>query len=262
MPNRKRKSSRSKRDTWIVLAFAVAVLLIIAALIVYFVATKNAADEGQTASEETVQETAVAEMPFDVPGFTMLENAPCGKLNDKFSVLCVGKYTGAYVEDGTDEPVTDVLAIVVKNISDGLVEYGEITLDCSGTTATFDLTGLPASSCVLVMAKDRAAYQEGMELADLSCAQYAEPSSIVMDFGNDFTVYPSDGVINVENISDKDFQTDVSLFYKNFEYGLFIGGITYRVRFSDGFKAGDVLQSMQKHYSTETSAIMYMSYEQ
>lgn len=247
---KKNRSEKAKRDTWIVLGFML--LVVIAVLVLLFTASKDELPE---------VEKAGAEMPFDVPGFTVLKEAPFGDLNEKFSVACMGTYSGTYVEDGSNEQVTDVLTIVVKNISSDLVEYGLITVDCGGETATFELSALPAGSYALVMEKNRLTYDNTMVLSKPICEQYAEPNNLIMDFGNDFNVYPSDGVINIENISGRDIESDVSLFYKNYEYGLFIGGITYRARFSGGIKAGEIAQCMQQHYSLEKSAIMYMSYE-
>ncbi len=250
---KKNRSGKTKRDTWIVLGFMLLVLIVIAVLILFFTASKNELPEVETAGNE---------ISFDVPGFTILQEAPTGDLNEKFSLACVGTYSGTFVEDGLDEQVTDVLTIVVQNISSDLIEYGLITLDCGGETASFELSALPAGSYVLVMEKNRLTYNDTMELSKPTCEQYAEPNNLVMDFGNDFKVYPSDGVINIENISGRDIESDVSLFYKNYEYGLFFGGITYRARFSGGVKAGQIAQCMQQHYSLEKSAIMYMSYEQ
>ena len=247
---KKKQSEKMKRDTWIVLGFVL--LVVIALLVLFFVASKE---------ELTEVKKAGAEMPFDVPGFTILEEAPYGDLNEKFSVACMGTYSGIYVEDGSNEQVTDVLTIVVKNISSDLVEYGLITVDCGGETAAFELSALPAGSCALVMERNRLAYDDAMVFSKLTCEQYAEPANLVMDFGNDFQVYPSDGIINIENVSGRDIESDISLFYKNYEYGLFIGGITYRARFSGGVKAGQIAQSLQQHYSLEKSAIMYMCYE-
>lgn len=251
-----RKSGNAKRDTWIVIIFLIVVVAVIAALIWFFASPKQ---EQSVKTETTAAaEQDIAEMPFDVPGFTMLQDAPCGRLNDYFYVSCMGSYSGMFFEDGLDEPVENVLAIVVKNISSELVEYGVITADCGGETATFELSGLPVGSSVLVLEKNR--MPAGEECRTLSCMQYALPGNLVMDFGSDFTVYPSDGVINIENISGEDINGDVFLFYKNFEYGLFIGGITYRARFTGGIKAGDIAQCLQQHYYGDTSAILYMSY--
>lgn len=250
------KNGNAKRDTWIVIIFLVIVVAVIAALIWFFASPKQ---EQSVKTETTAApEPEVAEMPYDVPGFTMLDHAPFGWLNDDLSVSCMGSYSGMFLEDGLDEPVENILAIVVKNTGSELVEYGLITADCGIETATFEFSGLPAGSSVLVMEKNRMSADN--ECKSISCTQYAHPGNLVMDFGSDFNVYPSDGVINIENISGKDINGDVSLFYKNFEYGLFIGGITYRARFTGGVKAGDIAQCLQQHYYEDTSAILYMSY--
>lgn len=256
----KTKRKNAKRDTWIVIGFAIVVILIIAGILLWFFLKKDPAPLSPTEITEEV-EKAIPEMPFEVPGFTMLAEAPCGEMNDSLYVSCMGTYTGAFVEDGTDEQVENVLALVVKNTGEELVEYGKITADYDGEPVTFNFSGLPASGYVLVMEENRTVCEEPEELSDLACAQMAMPVDIILDFDTDFTLYPSDGVINLENISGRDFESDISVFYKNFEYGLFIGGITYRARFSGGVKDGAYAQSMQEHYTLEKSAILYMSYE-
>lgn len=247
------KRNNAKRDTWIVIGFAVFVLLFAAGMILFF-SLKN--------DPQTEIEKAVPEMPYEVPGFTMLDTAPCGDLNKSLSVSCMGTFSGAFVEDGSDEQIQNVLALVVRNTGEELLEYGLITAECDGEAVTFEFSGLPAACSVLVMEKNRTVYDGSAEIAELSCEQMAMPVDIVLDFENDFSLYPSDGVINLENISGSDFESDISVYYKNFEYGLFLGGITYRARFSGGMEDGQMKQSVQPHYSLEKSAILYMSYEQ
>jgi len=252
---RNTKRDHSKRDTWIVIGFLLLVVIIIAAIVLL------ASSSGQPDATEPTETPAVAEMPFDVPGFTMLADAPFGELNDSLYVSCMGAYSGAFVEDGTDDQVTDVLAVVVKNTGAELLEYGLITVDCGGELATFELSGLPASSCALVMEKNRRGYDASATYSNLTCERFAEQSGLIFDFDDDFTIHPSDGVINLENVSGRDFQNDVSVYYKHFEYGLFVGGITYRARITGGIPAGQFAQSVQQHYALETSAILYMTYD-
>ena len=76
---KKNRSEKAKRDTWIVLGFML--LVVIAVLVLLFGASKDELPE---------VEKAGAEMPFDVPGFTVLKEAPFGDLNEKFSVACMG----------------------------------------------------------------------------------------------------------------------------------------------------------------------------
>lgn len=246
-----KKQNTDKRDTLIVIGLAVLVIAVVVGAVFFF-----------TREERTKAVSAVPEMPFEVPGFTMLEKAPCGDVNDSLYAFCMGTYSGAFVEDGTDEQVQDVLAIVIKNVGNEPVEYGQLTAKYRGKPVEFDFSGLPATGSVLVMEKNRTVYSGSGKITDLSCEQMAMPVDLVFDFENDFRLYPSDGVINIENISGRDFEDDVSVFYKNFEYGLFLGGITYRARFSGGVKAEKYAQSMQSHYFTDRSAILYMSYGQ
>ena len=200
------------------------------------------------------------QMPFDVPGFSMLDNVSGSTFDNGLQVLCVGTYTGAYLEDGSDEQIRDVLSLVVRNNTDSLVEYGCIELPCGKSSAFFEFSGLPARSSVLVQEKTRMIWKNSLKPSKAVCTEVALPVDLVFDFDTDFRLYPSDGVINAENISETDFTQDVSVFYKNFEFGLFMGGITYRARFSGGISSGAMAQSLQKHYKTDTSAILYMSY--
>lgn len=200
------------------------------------------------------------QMPYDLPGFTMLENTFGKSFNNGLKVLCCGRFSGTFLEDGSDKPIQDVLSIVVQNTGDSLVEYGAITLSAGKETAEFEFSGLPVGSAVMVQEKSGMTWSEGEKLSDIQCKSFALPAAIVLDFGSDFEIHTDDGVINVKNISATDFANDVSVFYKNFEYGLFLGGITYRARISGGIKAGQIVQSLQKHYWLDTSAILYMAY--
>lgn len=226
-----------------------------------------------------LENEAAPEMPYAVPGFVMNDDIYGITFANGLQVLCAGSFSGAYLEDGSDEQVTDVFAIVVKNNGGSLVEYGKIELPLSNKkTATFEFSGLPVGAAVLVQEKSRMRLVQGKDAftfvqsdsqkqlgnakdsAAFVLIECALPAAIVLDFGNDFEIYPDDGVLNIKNISGRDFTSDVSVFYKNFEYGLFMGGITYRARFTGGVKAGEIAQAMQNHYWVDTSAILYMAY--
>ncbi len=234
--------------------FLIALLLLVAlfAAIAFFAFVLPAVTSRQTPQN-------AASMPYNVPGFTMLEDVPGTEFDNGLSVLCTGKFSGVYYEDGSDEQIKDVLSIVVYNGSDTLVEYANIDLSVGGQTASFVFSGLPAGSAVLVQEKNRMTW-DGQKIGAFDCTELARPASLIFDFGNDFELNASDGVINAKNISDTDIMTDVHVFYKNFEYGLFMGGITYRATFAGGIKAGEIGQSLTSHYWFDTSAILYMTY--
>lgn len=246
-----KKNSKGHLPLWITLS----VLLLVAILFFTLALPAIRRSNAERAAFEAPQ------MPYEVPGFTMLENVSGSTFDNGLQVLCVGRYSGAYLEDGSDEQIRDVLSIVVRNTTDSLIEYGCIEVPCGrNSSAVFEFSGLPARSSVLVQEKNRMTWSEKQKLSKALCTQIALPTDLVLDFDRDFKLYPSDGVINAENISDTDFTQDVSVFYKNFEFGLFMGGITYRARFSGGIRSGEIAQSLQKHYHSQTGAILYMSY--
>lgn len=247
------KAKKSRIEFLIALAL---LLVLIAAIVVIAVVLPKA--KNKASSNESARQ--LAEMPFEVPGFTILDEIDGTTFDNGLKVLCAGKYSGAFLEDGEDNQVTDVLTLVVQNTSSTLIEYGVIELSCGKQTATFEFSGLPVGSAVLVQEKNKLIWKDGMKHSDFSCPACALPGTIVLDFGEDFQIFTDDGVINIQNISDKDYTEDVSVFYKNYEYGLFMGGITYRARFTGGVPAGEFSQSMQKHYYYDTSTILYMSY--
>lgn len=249
-----KKQKKNRRDFLIALVLLMA--LIAAVLVIVFVLPKLSSGD-PTKNDPSRQ---AAEMPYEVPGFTLLEDVSGTTFDNGLSVLCCGTYSGFYLEDGSDEQVKDVLSVVIKNNGASLVEYGVIELPLGKQTATFEFSGLPVGAAVLVQEKNRMTDTNGIQKASFVCSQYALPGSIVLDFGNDFELYTDDGVINMKNISGADITTDVSVFYKNFEFGLFLGGITYRARVSGGIKDGEIGQALQNHFWADTSAVLYMSY--
>lgn len=257
MKNEKNEKKR-KRDHFILCGVAVLSVALIAAAIVWCVLRV-----GQSGTEPTQSKVSVTSepLPFDIPGFTRIDEVASQPIGGQLQVTAVGRFTGAYVEDGTDEEVTDVLALIVENTGESWIEYAELTMDCGGETARFVLSALPSGSSALVMEANRMTYAAGTVYRLSEEAKMAALTSAVMDFSEDFVLYPDDGVINVENISGMDHTESVSVYYKNYRYGLYFGGICYRARFESGIAAGELAQSVQEHYSNADSVIMYMSYE-
>ncbi len=243
---------------WVVAA--VVLLLIIAAIVMTVIsfADRSERPEIQLPSQT---EQPTEPLPFDIPGFTRIDDAEIARSWTQLEVTAVGRYSGAYVEDGTDEEVTDVLALIVRNTGDTWLEYAELTLDCGGKTGTFGVSALPAGSSALLMEKNRLTYQQGTSYRITDSPKCTELTSAVIDFSEDFELYPDDGVINIKNISGKDISSDVCVIYKNYAYGLYTGGICYRARAQGGIAAEDIFQSIQPHFSNENSVILFMTYE-
>lgn len=267
-----KKRARDRRDTIImlaILALIVAGLVVMLVLILRTDAPGGAAEPAKQLQTAAPQPTdaptateAVEPMPYAIEGFTQLTDVAPAALTDELRLLYAGYYTGEYVEDGSDETAQNVLALIVENTGEDIIEYAKITLLCDGKPVEFDLSGLPVQGRCFVLAQERAAYTDGMTVDTPACTQLALLGDrAVMDFGGEFALYSADGVLNLQNISGAALDSDVYLCYKNYRDGLFWGGIAYRAAFSGGFAADETRQCLQSHYTVDGSVIFYMLYE-
>jgi hypothetical protein len=162
------------------------------------------------------------------------------------------------MEDGSDEVVSGILMIVVSNTTDTTLQYGKISLKAGETDAIFELTTLPAGKSAVLLEKSRLAYDKTILYTDAKAENTAyfqqEPSLMADTVKLQFL----DGVINVTNISDKDIDGEIVIYYKNAASDLFYGGITYRSRVAGGLKAGQTQQIAGAHASKTGSAAMFV----
>ncbi len=272
------KKNNDTKITIIVLAFAVLVIAAIAAAVLLFPSgqQQEAEPTEQTelplVTEATEQPTEAPEeeaFPYEIPGFTLLEDVPAEIVDEQLCVLGVGRYSGAYFEDGSDEAVTDVLAIVVENIREDWVENADLTLSCGEETAHFSVSALPGHRCAILLEQNRMIYTEGMTIGNPACTFCTnDMSGKNVDFSADFSLEPHEGdVLVFRNVSGRDFDGDAVLYYKSVApYGkngelLYIGGVAYACRFEGPIAAGEMRQATPAHYTIGGSAILFMTYE-
>ena len=269
MSKKTEKMKKANREMWIALGIILAIALVIAILI-FVIARgsqqpKPTVQTGESSGNQTMnQEKPAPEIPYEIPGYVTVAGAELGEINEQLSLTCVGRYTGAYVEDGTDEPVADVVAAIVENTGAERIEYSVIKIPSGEETLYFNISALPVGASVLVMEANRAAYVEGMEFYAAECLQLAMPSAgQTADFGENFRLDAKDGVINITNLTDQSFESPVKVFFKTeLEFNLFLGGIAYSVTAENGIQAGQTVQILSSHYKSGDSQILYMSHEE
>ena len=84
-------------------------------------------------------------------------------IGNDLEIVSTGRYAGLFVEDGTDETVSDVFCIRVKNTGEQDVQYAHITLSRSGESYAFDISTLPAGQTVQALELSRQALPEKPE---------------------------------------------------------------------------------------------------
>lgn len=205
----------------------------------------------QTATVPTTatgpEETAPATTPI-VPEDPQI-NLGCG-----LTITDSGSYTGVYMEDGSNETVSDVMMIIVRN--DGMqdVQLADIVADAGGESYRFRLTDLTVGSRVVLLELDRKTAGGDVTSAVLENAVLCEtPMELREDI---LQITGLEGMVNVRNISDEDIGGDIFVYYKYAAEDLYYGGITFRVRVEGGLKAGEIRQIPAGHYRPEGCRIV------
>ena len=180
-------------------------------------------------------------------------------LGKNLQITDIGSYTGVYMEDGSDEVVSRVLMIVVKNTGDKTVQYGQVALTDGTTTANFTVTTLPPGESVVLLEQSRMSYADGKGLTQSSVsnvAVFAAEPSLCQD---QLKIQSLNGAMNITNISGEDVTGDIVIYYKNAASDMLYGGITYRVTIKGGLKADEVRQITASHFSATGSRIMFVT---
>lgn len=171
----------------------------------------------------------------------------------------VGAYSGAYVEDGSDEPVENVAAILITNRSGKYLTLARLTYQLDGETALFEVTDLPAGKSVWILEKNR------RKATDESKYVYKEA---VTSFADHITRTPeelkveyAENMLRVTNISDQTLN-HIMVHYKGIHKdGHYLGGITYKLDFGT-LEPGDSVEKIAGHYDNDWTALLRIVFEQ
>ena len=194
-----------------------------------------------TPTQPTEPVRPVLYLPYTIPGSNLV-------------VQRIAPYTGIYLEDGTNDAVTDVAAILLYNSGTEAVEYASITMVYDNGILEFVASAIPAGAQVAVQESRRCGIVGGAlrscvgEIATMPSMGMAEDQIQIVDNG--------DNSISITNLTDSDIAT-VRIFYKYYyqEQSAYVGGITYTAKVSN-LLAGGTLTISPNHYSSTGSAIV------
>ena len=182
-------------------------------------------------------------------------------LGEGIELQALSGYQGPYVEDGTDDIVSDVLAITVRNDGDKTVQYAHIILTQGETDYEFDVTTLPVGAAAQLLELSRQPMPDntdGMTAQVTACAVFDTEPTMCEDV---FQIETQDTAITITNNSGSDITGQIYVYYKIAYGDLYMGGITYRVG-AAGLKAGESTTCYAGHFSTDYSKLMFVTYVQ
>ena len=233
-------------------ALFVVILLVAAAWCVLSLDIGTAADStaAPITKEETVQNT----------GETVAERKEV--LVQGLIIEKIGSYSGAYVEDGTNEPVENILMMVVSNITEEDIQYVEFLMPVDAGTAKFSASTLPAGSTAVLLEQSRMSYSDDeiYEMESIECALLAIHQSPLSLQEDKLKFQILDGSINVTNISDSEINENIVVYYKNVSDSVYYGGITYRIKLEDTLKPGEMMQIMANHFYQPGTEIVFVEF--
>ena len=169
-----------------------------------------------------------------------------------------GRYTGLYMEDGSNELVSDVMMVVVENTGEEDIQLAEFTAVSGAAEYRFRLTNLAAGERAVLLELDRRSAGSGtLESAVLgNAALFPEPMELYEDT---IEIGGLEGMLNVQNISGSDISGDICIYYKYAAQDIYYGGITFRVRIEGGLKAGELRQIPAGHFSPDGCAVVQVT---
>lgn len=196
--------------------------------------------------------------PEQVPDAERAEEATSPQaveLSDGLLIHHISSYAGMYMEDGTNEPVADVMMIVLENTADQDLQLARISIAYEDFTAEFEVTNLPAGEKVVALEKNRHPEASGacQSIQLKNVVFFPEVMSLQE---SRLKITGSNGMLTVENISGEDIPGDIYIYYKHSASDLLYGGITYRVAVRGGLKAGQSNMVVAGHYTPDTCRLL------
>lgn len=181
-------------------------------------------------------------------------------LGSGLSVVQVGRYSGLYVEDGSDEIVQDVLAVTVENTGEQTLRLAHITVtDTAGTQYAFELTTLPPGEKLIALELSRAPSLPDLSIADIRLDEvilFDQPPTLQEDVLS-FACTQSN--IGVKNISEERIAGG-HVFYKQDSGSALVGGITFMVAIPE-LHPGEEVSLYAGHYYEGASRLMFATCE-
>ena len=172
------------------------------------------------------------------------------------NLICVeiSRFSGGFVEDGTEAKVQDVAAILVENKTGKFLELATVTYKVGDRTATFRVTGLPSGKQAWVLESNRMTLSDGDELVLKDCQESYNPNAMLTT--EDITVSRQGNSLTLTNVSGRKL-SNVAVYYKNtLKDGTYMGGITYMVAFGD-LESGASVTQIKDHFGDSSEIVRY-----
>ncbi len=187
--------------------------------------TEGLPEPGKTPSGYTPKSEKSEEPPIPTISF------PYAVSGTDLVVQQVSPYSGYYIEDASDQEVSNVAAIVLTN-NGGDLDFAGIGISQGDRSLAFSASQIPAGATVIIQEQTKAAYAEDYYY---SCtATVTESSGFDLKTGTLMIEKHNDGTFDVANVSEETIP-EIKVYFKNYlpDEDVYVGGITYSVTLTD-----------------------------
>lgn len=163
-----------------------------------------------------------------------------------------GRYSGAFVEDGSDRPIENVACVLAVNTTDRYLDLATAVFEIDGVEARFTVTGLPPGKAAWVLEGNALQIESGASFV----LKGGATSYSVLEEDASVTAAPDVGTLLVTNNGAKDFSGYI--YYKLlYTDGNFLGGITYR-SFVEQLPAQSRMEITAGHCTPDSAVVRIM----
>lgn len=182
---------------------------------------------------------------------------PCVVEGTPLVIQGITGYEGPYIEDGSDEEVADVAALILYNAGENMIAAADITVQCAESSFCFVLNDLPAGAGVVVLDQDAQLWTPQNVYRCLASYELNEIGNFT---DQQLHVRQTDtSILEISNLTDKTIY-DITICHKTWseEIGCYLGGITYETHI-DSLRPGQILLLSPDHYAVGSSKIVNIS---
>jgi len=182
---------------------------------------------------------------------------PCEIEGTNLIAESVISYEGPFLEDGSNQEVVNVMALMLYNSGDAGVEQATVVLERDILRFVFEADMIPPGARVLVLEKERAFY--GYKNFT-SCYGW----QTINDSGwTNWPVTIREISIGALEISNQTYEAygQMQIYYKTQLEGVLVGGITF-VHTIKALDPGETVQIYPEHYAKGYSKIVKVSADQ
>lgn len=173
--------------------------------------------------------------------------------NESLEIEKIIKYSGEYLEDGSENKSKNIAAMIIKNTSKEFIQYAKLSFKVNNETYEFEFTSLESGKSIYVLEANAKQYNKNDKYVYKEAVVASiEKNSLMKD---KIKLSATDGVIEVKNISSSKIDT-VYVYYKQKVFNDNLpGSITYRVKLED-IKSGQSKATIANHFSTDDCEII------